>query len=312
MEARGDMAAAGDTLLIVNPTAGAHNAAKLWPQIQAHLKQRGVCYDAVFTEKPGHAIALAADGVARGYTTIVSVGGDGTLNEVVNGVMAAPDPLHSTVAVVPVGTGGDFVRMLGLPRSWPDACDRLTSTATHLVDLGELTFIGETGEQHRYFINVAGLGFDGEVAARTNTSPVKRLGGTLPFVTNLVLTLITYSNKDVTVSVDDEQRPGRMNSVVVANGQWFGGGMWISPNSSPDDGVFDVIVIGDVGKVELLQTMPRLYKGTHLTHPKLSAARAQSVQVVSQQEMWLQADGELLGRAPVTFRMHHEALRLRV
>ncbi len=306
------MGAQAETLLIVNPTAGAHNAARLWPLIQQRLAQRGVRFDAVLTEAPGHAITLARDAATAGYSTIVSVGGDGTLNEVVNGVMTTPTPQDATVAVVPVGTGGDFVRMLGLPRLWTDACDRLTSTSTHMVDVGELTYVGAAGEEHRYFINVAGLGFDGEVAARTNASPVKRLGGTLPFVTNLVLTLVTYNNKDVTVSIDDQQRPGRMNSVIVANGQWFGGGMWISPNSSADDGVFDVIVIGDVGKLELLQTMPRLYKGTHLTHPKVAAARAHSVQVVSQQEMWLQADGELLGRAPVVFRMHQHALRLRV
>lgn len=306
------MATRADTLIIVNPTAGGNNAARMWPHIQERLGELGVRYDAALTERPGHAIALATEGVTRGYASIVSVGGDGTLNEVVNGIMNAPSPHDVTVGVIAVGTGGDFVRMLGLPRAWPEACDRLIVQSTHLVDLGEAIYMTEAGEAHRYFINVAGLGFDGEVAARTNNSPLKRIGGTLPFLTNLVLTLIAYSNKDVTVSVDDEQRPGRMNSVIVANGQWFGGGMWISPNSSADDGIFDVIIIGDVGKVELLQTMPRLYKGTHLTHPRLSAARAQTVRVVSQQVMWLQADGELLGRAPVTFRMHPRALRLRV
>jgi diacylglycerol kinase (ATP) len=299
------------TLLIVNPIAGAGRGARFWPLIEARLQEGGLDFDSVLTESPGHAITLARDALNSGYSTLVSVGGDGTLNEIVNGIFAVPEAQRANllVGVIPVGTGADYVRTLGLPRTWEEGCAHLMARKTRLVDIGEMGFVGHQGGETRYFVNVAGLGFDGEVVSRTSYSS-KRLGGTLPYFTNLVITLVTYQNKDVTVRVDGATVPGRMNSVIVANGQWFGGGMWISPNSRPDDGLFDVIIIGDVGKVELLQTMPRVYKGTHLTHPKLSSFRARAVHVASEQDMWLQADGESLGRAPATFRMHSQALRL--
>ena len=307
------MADLGKTLVIVNPIAGAGNGAKLWPSIKSRLAEQGMAFDCVMTGAPSHAIALARDAAAAGYGMIVSMGGDGTLNEVVNGLLAvqgagAPD---ITVGVIPVGTGGDFVRTLGLPRNWQQACEHLMGDETRIVDVGEMTYTGRSGEEQRYFVNVAGLGFDGEVSMRISYAS-KRLGGTIPYLTNLVLTLVGYANKDVTAHIDDETLPGRMNSVIVANGQWFGGGMWIAPDARPDDGLFDVIIIGDVGKIELLQTMPRVYKGTHLTHPKVKATRAREVRVESQQDMWMQADGEGLGRAPATFRIRPQALRLKI
>ncbi len=309
------MASQARALCIVNPTAGAGNAAKMWPLIQAHLTEQRVLFDSVLTNAQGHAITLAKEAVTAGRTTIISVGGDGTLNEVVNGIFSLPEQARTdvTVGVIPLGTGADFVRTLGLPRTWQEACSRLLDDKTRVIDIGKMTYAGREGAESRYFVNVAGLGFDGEVVSRTNTSATKRLGGTIPYFTNLVITLVTYTNKDVSVCLDDDKEiPGRMNSVIVANGQWFGGGMWIAPDARPDDGLFDIVIIGDVGKVELLQTMPRVYKGTHLTHPKLTSARAREVRVASQQDMWLQADGESLGRAPVTFTMLPLALRLKI
>lgn len=307
------MAIPGKALVIVNPVAGGNNSGKLWPSVDARLRQIGIDFDVVMTEARGHAITLARDAALQSRPMIVSVGGDGTLNEIINGVLSTqtdgcPD---LTVAIVPVGTGGDFVRTLGVPRIWSDACARLIDDKTRVVDAGEMIYNGTDGEQHRFFVNVAGLGFDGEVTARTSTAS-KRLGGTIPYFASLLLTLVGYHNKDVTVDLDAEAIPARVNSVVVANGAWFGGGMYIAPNARPDDGLFDVVTIGDVDKVDLLQTMPRVYKGTHLTHPKLSVYRARRVRVVSKQEMWLQADGEALGRAPVTFRVRPACLRIKV
>jgi diacylglycerol kinase (ATP) len=303
----------GKTLIIVNPIAGGGHSAKVWPDINARLAAQGLAFDAVMTEAPGHAIRLARAAGEQGYRVIVSVGGDGTLNEIVNGVLAdqaegCPD---ITVAVIPVGTGGDFVRTLGVPRTWMGACEHLFDERTRIVDVGRMEFASARGDEQRYFVNVAGLGFDGEVTARTSTAS-KRLGGTLPYFSSLLLTLVGYSNKDVTVDLDHEAMPGRLNSVIVANGAWFGGGMFIAPDARPDDGLFDVVTIGDVGKLELLQTMPRVYKGTHLTHPKLRVYRARAVRVDSKQEMWLQADGEALGRAPVTFNIRPAAIRIKI
>jgi diacylglycerol kinase (ATP) len=301
------------TMVIVNPAAGGGNCSRLWPSVQNRFQELGLTFDTAVTQAPGHAMTLAAEADKAGYALIVSVGGDGTLHEIVNGLLGnhpheRPD---AVVAVIPLGTGADFVRTLGIPRDWEQACQHLLDDKTRVFDVGEMAYVGQHGEEHRYFVNVAGLGFDGEVTARTNVSS-KRLGGTIPYFTSLVLTLFNYVNKDVELHMDDREMPGRMNSVVVANGAWFGGGMFIAPNASPDDGMFDVVMIGDVGKLELLQTMPRVYNGTHLTHPKVRVARAREVSVVSQQEMFLQADGEALGRAPVSFAIRSQALTLKV
>lgn len=300
-------------LVIVNPIAGGGSGARLWPAVQSRLHELGLSFDSVMTEYAGHAVALARDAVKSGYQMVIGVGGDGTLHEIANGVLATqaqgtPDVI---VGVVPVGTGGDFVRSLGIPRPWPQACTRLQGDTTRLIDVGDMHYTGQGGAEHRYFVNVAGLGFDGEVAMRTNKAP-KRFGGTIPYLTNLVLTLVSYGNKDVELFVDDERRAGRMNSVIVANGAWFGGGMFIAPQACPDDGLLDVLTIGDIGKLDLLQTMPRVYRGTHLTHPKVCLFRTQQVRVESRQDMWIQADGESLGRAPVAFSIRPQAIRLKV
>jgi YegS/Rv2252/BmrU family lipid kinase len=287
----------------------------LWPPIRERLAGLGLSFDVAITGAPGHATRLAAEAADRRIESIVSVGGDGTLHEIVNGLLARQPQgvCPVTVGVIPVGTGADFVRILGLPRTWQQACECMTSAQTRVVDAGKMVYTSRSGpaEEERYFINVAGLGFDGEVAIRANRSS-KQLGGTIPYFTNLVLTLVSYANKDVDLHAGDQHLPGRMNSVIVANGGWFGGGMYIAPNARPDDGLFDVITIGDVGKLELLQTMPRVYKGTHLTHPKVQVFRTSQVHVESKQEMWIQADGEALGRAPVSFTMRAQAIRLRV
>lgn len=300
-------------MAIVNPAAGDGKCGHLWPSVQECMVRLGLAFDVTMTQAPGHAMTLAAQAAKQGYDMVISIGGDGTLHEIVNGILrTCPQGLAETlIGVVPVGTGGDFVRTLDIPRTWEQACAHLLGDKVRILDVGEMAFIGASGEEHRYFVNVAGLGFDGEVTARSNISS-KRFGGTIPYFTSLVLTLFNYVNKDVELHMDDHDMPGRMNSVVVANGAWFGGGMFIAPNASPDDGMFDVVMIGDVGKLELLQTMPRVYNGTHLTHPKVKVVRAREVSVVSQQEMFLQADGESLGRAPVRFSLREHALRLKI
>ena len=325
------MASTVKTRLIINPVSANGKTAERWPPIQELLQTQRLEFDYIFTERPGHATELARQAVAEGCTLIVAVGGEGTLNEVVNGLVSPEGtvPPDVVLGIIPSGTGTDFVRTLGIPRDCLQACQRLLRAETMTVDLGEVEYAplgpaagsgqrltsshasDQTGLLHRYFINVAGLGFDGEVIERVNRSS-KALGGTIPYLTSLFITLVSYQNKHMELTMDGQTVRRRLNSVIVSNGRYFGGGMCIAPHADLTDGLFDVIILGDLNKPELVQNLPKVYNGTHLTHPKVSEHRAREVRVVSQERMLIQADGELVGMAPATFRLLPEAIRVKI
>ena len=298
--------------LIVNPVAANGAVGKNWPRMCDFLQAEGASFDVVLTERPGHATQLARQALDDGYRTIVAVGGDGTVNEVLNGLVVngAVDP-EVTLGIIPWGTGADFSRTVGIPRDYVEACRHLPRLETRPVDLGRITCLRQGREVERYFINVAGLGFDGEVAELANRSP-KVLGGTITYLACLFASLVTYRNKNAEFSFDGQHVRGRINSIIVCNGCYLGGGMFMAPDASFDDGIFDVVILGNLNKLEVVVNLPRLYKGTHLTHPKVSLCHAREVHVEARQRMFLQADGELIGEAPATFRIIPQALRVLV
>ncbi len=298
--------------LIVNPEAANRAVGKNWPRICDFLQAEGAEFDAVLTEEPGHATRLARQALNDGYRTIVAVGGDGTLNEVINGLVeeGSVDP-EVTLGMIPWGTGADFARMVDIPRDYMGACRHLLRSQPRLVDLGKITCLREGREVERYFINAAGLGFDGEVSNLVNRFP-KLLGGTTTYLTCLFIGLLTYRNKNVELSFDGQPVRGRVNSVVVCNGCYFGGGMFIAPGAAFDDGLFYVVILGNLNKLEVVMNVPRVYKGTHLTHPKVSHFSAKEIHVEAKERMFLQAEGELIGEAPATFQVLPRALKVLV
>ncbi len=304
------------TKLIVNPASARGKMAARYPQIEQTLRAENFAFDAVFTERRGHAIELTRAALDAGYDLIVAVGGDGTLHEVVNGMMNAdgtPRNPHALLGVISSGTGSDFVRTANIPRDMILAARHLArADRVSPLDLGEMTFRRADGkETRRFFANVAGMGFDAEVIERLERGG-KRGGGTIPYYSALLATIWNYRNKDAVVRIDDQRIEGRMNSVVVCNGKYFGGGMMVGPNAMLDDGKFDVIILGDLGTLETVMNTPRLYNGTILEHPKITEYRAQTVAVESKQRILIEADGELIGPGPASFRIHPAVLKLRV
>jgi YegS/Rv2252/BmrU family lipid kinase len=296
--------------IIINPTSAHGRARARWAQVEGVLRGAGLRFEAAFTQAASHAAELAAQAAHEGHEVVACLGGDGTVNEVLNGLMTHMTHTRPALAVIPCGTGSDFARALKLPHAPPAVLALLQRNKTQPVDVGVVT----CQNKQRHFINIAGVGFDGDVSAQMNRS-AKR-GGSLAYFVNVFRVLGRYKNKRVAVTIRNGQSEqcieGTFNSIVIANGQYFGGGMWVAPHASWRDGLFDVVLIGDVGKTEFVMTFPRIYRGTHLTHPKVRVFRATEVHIDPhpQEQALLQAEGELFGAAPATVRVLPGALRV--
>ena len=236
------------------------------------------------------------------------MGGDGTLNEVVNGVAGS----SAELATIPLGTGMDFVRTYGIPTRFEDAVRVAAEGRTRIIDAGRVAYRGWGGaEETRFFANVGSVGMSGAVAQRANGMS-KALGGRLTFFYALTRVFLGWRNTEVAVRLDGAERHGRMHDVIVANGVWHGGGMMLAPDAKPDDGLFDVVLIGDVSKLDFVTTAPKIYKGRHVTHPKVEVLRSTRVEIDADQHLPLEVEGEQPGTTPAVFEVVPAALRLRV
>ena len=295
------------TLAIVNPVSAGGSTHRRWPLIR-DLLARHFDFEVAFSQYPGHAIELGAEARRSGVARVVCVGGDGTINEVVNGAFKV-DSEHPMpeIAIVPTGTGADFARSVGIPHRVEEACERLGSVRKMKTDLGVVSYTGKEGPETRYFVNAAGLGYDAEVV-RCRNGFNQYVRGTIPYLASLAATLLSYHNKDITITIGESRCTRRANAVVLAIGRFFGGGMCIAPRAELADGCFDTVTIGDVGRIELIRNVPGLYRGTHLQNPKVSVERASEVWVESGQRVLIHADGELLGELPAHFQIMPRAL----
>jgi len=295
--------------VIVNPVAGAYSTRRKWPRISKLLRHVGLSFDYEYTEGVGHAIELARAAASDGYRYLVAVGGDGTVNEVANGILHSTNSGDTILGIVSTGTGSDFVRSVGIPRDYTKACSFLTSSRRLLIDVGVVEYKSKGQSLRRFFVNAAGVGFDAEVVAATERLP-KYFGGTIPYLAGLVRTLFGYKNKAVILGVGSKVEAKRILTVMVANGCYAGGGMHVAPGAELGDGLLDVVIIGDVGKFELLKALPTVYKGTHITHPKVSMEKAAHITIESSERILVHADGELLGEGPASFWLVPAALNI--
>jgi len=295
--------------VIVNPVAGAGRTAKKWPQIMALLKGTGLHFEHDLTEAPGHAIELAKSAAKKGYQLVVSVGGDGTINEIVNGLHDAGSMADVLLGIISTGTGSDYIRTIGIPRSHREACRCLTSPRRLTVDLGVVEYVNRGQTAKRLFVNFAGLGFDAEVVKAT-TQRFKALGALPSYLLGLLTTLVFYQGKRVTLKLDGQAEERKVCVILMGNGKYGGGGMLATPDADPMDGLLDVLIIDDLSKPDLLWSLPRVYRGTHLTHPKVTVTRAREIEILPGEPMSLQADGELLGEIPARFEVLPAALNV--
>jgi diacylglycerol kinase (ATP) len=302
-------------LVIVNPRSGRGLTESRWARLRGALTEGLGELDSAFTSARRDATAIARREAEAGRRLVIAMGGDGTISEVADGILAAGAGSRTELGVIPRGTGGDFRRTLELPDDVAEAGRRIRDGAPRPIDAGRVTFRGHDGQtETRFFVNVASFGFSSSVARRANQSS-KRFGGRIAFLGATVGALVSYDNTDVWLRADGSP-PERRRVLLAAlgNGRFFGGGMKICPGAALDDGVFDLVTVGDFSRVEVLANVGRLYAGTHLELEDVHCAQVRRLEVEPVEPDALipvELDGETPGHLPATFEILPGALRIR-
>ncbi|MBY0531104.1 MAG: diacylglycerol kinase family lipid kinase [Xanthobacteraceae bacterium] len=304
------------TFVVVNPAAAGGKAGRHWPRISRDLKNAIGDFDSALTTKSGEATSLVRDAVVDGAKTVIAVGGDGTINEAINGLCNGENSPASDVSFgfVMYGTGGDFRRSFDLPNGVHAGIERLKSGRVQTIDLGRLRYTSANGAQSlRWFNNIASFGFSGEVVRAVNAARFsKLLGGKFSFLWNSFLELRKYQGCKVDITVDGKTIPENICTVAVCNGRFFGGGMKMAPDAVLDDGSFDVVVVRQEPPLTIFD-MRLLYSGTHLSHSNVSVYRGSRIEAkpLSNAPIYLDVEGEAPGSLPATFEVVPRALRIR-
>lgn len=288
-------------LVVVNPNAGQRKGSKDWEKINSLLTAYGIATEVKFTEGKRHATEIVAQAITGEFRNFIAVGGDGTMNEIVNGVLGQNNiPSHQiTIAMIPVGTGNDWGRMFGIPNDYEGAIKLIKEKSTCLSDAGVATYTTPPGSEKRYFINIAGLGFDAEVVRKTNAQKDKGRNSKAIYFYNLLGSLLFYRNTTTTVTVDGKEFTNKVFTISVGIGKFSGGGMRQTPEARYDDGLFDMTVIKGMWKGKIIMSLMKLYDGTILDHPRIDGYKGKNILITSQPPVNLEADGESLGSTPL-------------
>jgi diacylglycerol kinase (ATP) len=302
----------GPLVVIANPRSGGGKVGTHLPEIERILTGAQLSYRIVRTTHPGHATEIARDALARGERYLVAAGGDGTVHEVVNGMLDAdgrPGAVDAVLGVVAAGSGCDFVRSFGLPGDALQAARRLAGDQVRPIDVGRVSYADGPTQATRYFLNIAEAGLGGAVVARSARLPA--FLGAARYLAGFWLTLPGFRPATVQLGADGHAYQWRAHNVVVANCRFYGGGMQISPKSEPDDGALDVLVM--VGpKSDAFTALAKVYRGSHLPHRNIAELRATRLTIEADPPFPIEADGETLGTTPATFEIIHTPIRLKV
>lgn len=295
------------TLLVLNPIAGRGAGERLWPKLAADLGALGLAFDAVVTEGPGHATVLAREAVAQGKGTVVAVGGDGTANEVLNGLMQAGDGRKDVaLGILPIGTGNDLAFGAELSLDLDEACKLLARGERRRIDVG---CVQADGEQPLYFANGVGLGFDAMV--NIESRKLKRLRGFLVYLVAVFRTMAFYYHAPQTrICVDGVETEQLSLMVSVMNGCRVGGGFYVTPGSRMDDGLLDLCIAGSLKRPEMVAFVPRFMRGSHVTDRRITMTQGRRVSVSSETPWAGHVDGEIYGVGGQRFEIELTPQRL--
>jgi diacylglycerol kinase (ATP) len=297
-------------LLIVNPTAGEGRAGRLRPWLSERLRFAGSGARLVETRAPGHARELALHAAERGHDRVVAVGGDGTVQEVVNGLIESGSDL--SMGILASGNGNDLARSLGLPHRATDALGVALGEETTRIDVARAIRTSGAVKTVRWFAAAGGIGFDAQVAAAMVGRRRRWQRGRLGYGLSTLRELLRFRNRQVRLTLEtpegEREIDRRVLFVAVANGRFYGGGMEICPDASLSDGLLDLCVVGDISRFEALRQLPGLYRGRHVNHPAVELMRSTSVQLQGERGTLVHLDGEPFGALPLRIELDPLAL----
>ena len=290
-------------LVIYNPIAGRGRVKKYWPEVQQGLIDAGIEFDVAATSAPLEAVTLAEKAATK-YSTVIAIGGDGTIHEVVNGLLRASSEGETiALGVVPLGNGDDFAKMIppqttigGKVFDWHVAIEKITKGQTKLFDVGRMSgdqLSSEQDNKTQYFMNGMDIGF-GAQAALNFTKVPSFLTGMAAYLAAILKTLIDYHIPNVSIQIDDQKAFEQSTTMTaITNGRCFGSGFWVCPEAQVDDGLLDVMVTQSVGRLKILRLIPKIMKGIHVNEPILKNYRARRIEIKSQHPLVVEADGEI-------------------
>jgi YegS/Rv2252/BmrU family lipid kinase len=293
------------TLVVVNPRSRNGATRRQFASLETRLRDCLGPLEVEWTRAPRDAERIAREGVRAGIERIVVAGGDGTTSEVVSGLLGAELGDYAEVAPLPLGTGGDLMRTLQVPRRLDRALDEIAAGSSRRVDAGRVCYRDRNGrERTAHFLNVTSFGVSGLITELVNRA-TKAFGGRVSFLLGTLRGISRYQPEQVRIRVQGELvHDGPLVLGTAANGRFFGGGMHIAPQAEPADGLFDVVVIPGFSKARLLRELPRIYRGTHLEVPEVSLHRGQRIEAeATPGRVWVEIDGEPLGTLPASIEV---------
>lgn len=290
--------------LIVNPSSGNKNFNKSWNTIRNLLKLKNIQYSFAFTKYTKHETILTEDVIKKGYTNIICVGGDGTLHHIVNGVMSQTyiKPSKIKLGIIPLGTGNDWIKTYSIPNSIEKSIDIIKKNTTSLQDIGCITLLNGKKE---YFNNLAGIGYDGYVVKNLNY--LKKIGS-LAFLLSGLYSLFSYKKTKYGITIKNKTIHEKCLMIVFGICKYSGGGLRVTKNPSPTDGLLDITIVKNISLLDLLFNIPKLYSGTIVHHKKIDNYKVKEIKIVDKYNSIIEADGEIIGTGSLHVNIYHNAI----
>jgi len=290
---------------IVNKAAGGGRTEHDWPGIEQLLREHGVRFESHFTSRRLHASIIARTKIKEGFSRIIVVGGDGTMNEVINGLFSQGTMQTTEVmlGMISVGTGNDWARMFNIPKDYEQAVMTIKQQHTFIQDAGLVRYTKNGKEWNRYFINIAGMGFGARVVERSNRMKDRGKSGAFLYFYNILTSLMRYKSQKAEIEIDGRSFDRKVFSLNVGICKYNGGGMIQVPHAVADDGLYSITLIKKMGKLNVLANVKRLYNGSIVKHSRVETYTGQSVQIAGSTRLQIETDGETLGHGPVSFQI---------
>lgn len=299
-------------IAIVNKAAGGGKTEQDWPEIEGYLRKYGIKYEPFFTNRRLHAAIIAKNKINEGYSRIIVVGGDGTMNEVINGLFSQGH-MHTTevmLGMISVGTGNDWAKMFKIPLDYEEAVRTIKEQKTFIQDAGLVQYTKNGKEWNRYFINIAGMGFGAKVVERSNRMKDKGKSSPMLYFYNILASLVGYKAQKADIEIDGKAFNRSIFSMNVGICKYNGNGMIPVPHAVADDGLYSITLIKKIGKLNLLANINRLYNGKIINHSRVETYMGQTIQIGSSSKLMIETDGESLGQGPVSFQIIPKSVRV--